>query len=105
MLDLKATKEIGDHGLLKGDTQRKLLIRKMSKVKFDFSKKINPKEKEEKGVSLVVKYHPSLNYLGKILRDKAGRGRICFKCYVKGEKKCSFKNALVEKSESSTDLK
>ena len=58
MLDLKATKEIGDHGLLKGETQRKLLIRKMSKVKFDFSKK---KEKEEKGVPLVVTYHPSLN--------------------------------------------
>ena len=29
----------------------------------------------------------------------------CFKCYVKEKRKCSFENALVEKSESSTDLK
>ena len=32
----------------------------MSKVNFNFSKKINLKEKEEKGVPLVVTYHPSL---------------------------------------------
>ena len=41
----------------------------MSKVKFNFSKKINPKEKEEKGVPLVVTYHPSLNCLSEIIRD------------------------------------
>ena len=41
----------------------------MSKVKFNFSKKINPKEKEEKGVPLVVTYHSSLNCLSKIIRD------------------------------------
>ena len=41
----------------------------MSKVKFNFSKKINPKEKKEKGVPLVVTYHPSLNCLSKIIRD------------------------------------
>ena len=28
----------------------------MSKVKFNFSKKINPKEKEQKGITLVVTY-------------------------------------------------
>ena len=33
------------------------------------------------------------------------KASICFKCYVKEGRKCSFKNALVEKSESSTDLK
>ena len=33
------------------------------------------------------------------------RARICFKCYVKEKRKCSFENALVEKSESATDLK
>ena len=31
--------------------------------------------------------------------------RICFNCYVKKERKCSFENALVEKSKSSTKLK
>ena len=41
----------------------------MSKDKFNFSKKINPKEREEKGVPLVVTYHPSLNCLSKIIRD------------------------------------
>ena len=33
------------------------------------------------------------------------RARICFKCYIEKEKKCSFENALVKKSESSTNLK
>ena len=33
--------------------------------------------------------------------DKA---RICFKCYVKQKRKCSFENAPVEKSRSSTNL-
>ena len=38
-----------------------------------------------------------------ILRtDRAG---VSFKCYVKEKWKCSFENAHVEKSESSTDLK
>ena len=41
----------------------------MPKVKFNFFKEINPKEKEEKGVPLVVTYHPSLNCLNKIIRD------------------------------------
>ena len=33
------------------------------------------------------------------------RARICFKCYVKEKRKCSFENAFVEKSESSINLK
>ena len=33
------------------------------------------------------------------------RARICFKCYIEKEKKCSFENTLVKKSESSTNLK
>ena len=33
------------------------------------------------------------------------RARICFKCYIEKERKYSFENALVEKSESSTNLK
>ena len=33
------------------------------------------------------------------------RARIWFKCYVKEKRKCSFENALVEKSKSSTNLK
>ena len=33
------------------------------------------------------------------------RARICFKCYVKEKRNCSFENALVEKSENSTNLK
>ena len=33
------------------------------------------------------------------------RARICFKCYIKVKRKCSFENAPVEKSESSTNLK
>ena len=41
----------------------------ISKVKFNFSKKINPKEKEDKDVPLVGTYHPSLNCLSKIIRD------------------------------------
>ena len=41
----------------------------MLKVKFNFSKKINPKEKEEKGVPVVVSYHPSINCLSEIIRD------------------------------------
>ena len=41
----------------------------MSKVKFNFSKKINPKEKEEKGVPLVVTCYRSLNCLSKTIRD------------------------------------
>ena len=33
------------------------------------------------------------------------RARTCFKCYIEKERKCSFENALVEKSKSSTNLK
>ena len=40
----------------------------MPKVKLNFSKKISPNEKEEKGVPLVVTYHSSLNCLSKIIR-------------------------------------
>ena len=32
-------------------------------------------------------------------------GRICFNCYIEKERKCSFENAHVGKSESSTNLK
>ena len=46
-----------------------IIVKEMSKFKFNFSKKINPKEKEEKDVPLVVTYHPSLNCLSKIVRD------------------------------------
>ena len=30
---------------------------------------------------------------------------MCFKCYVKEKRKCSFENALVENSKNSTNLK
>ena len=43
-----------------------IIDKEMSKVKFNFSKKINPKEKEVKGVSLEVTYHPSLNLIALI---------------------------------------
>ena len=33
------------------------------------------------------------------------RARICFKCHIEKERKCSFENGLMEKSESSTNLK
>ena len=33
------------------------------------------------------------------------RAKICFKYYVKEKRKCSFENALIEKSESSNNLK
>ena len=33
----------------------------------------------------------------------ADKTRICFKCYVKENRKCSFENALAEKSETSTN--
>ena len=40
----------------------------MLKVRFNFSKKINPKEKEE-NIPLVITYHPILNCLSEIIRD------------------------------------
>ena len=43
--------------------------KEMLKVKFNFSKKINPNEKKEKGVSQVITYHPSINCLIEIIRD------------------------------------
>ena len=46
-----------------------IIDKEMLKVKFNFSKKINPKEKEEKSFAQVVTYHPSLNCLSKIIRD------------------------------------
>ena len=33
------------------------------------------------------------------------RARICFKCYIEKERKCSFENALVEHNKSSNNLK
>ena len=33
------------------------------------------------------------------------RATICFKCYVKKKRTCSFESALVENSKSSTNLK
>ena len=54
--------------MLGGDKPAEIIHKKMSKVKFNFSKKINPKEKEEKVVPLVVTYHSSLNCLNKIIR-------------------------------------
>ena len=33
------------------------------------------------------------------------RARICFKCYVKEKRKCSFVNALVEMTKRSNKLK
>lgn len=36
---------------------------KKSIVKFNFSKKIKSKEKEEKGIPLIVTYYPSLDFL------------------------------------------
>ena len=33
------------------------------------------------------------------------RARICFKCDAKEKRKCNFENGLVEKSESSTNLR
>ena len=47
---------------LKEDTLRKSLIRK----NLEKSGKIKPKEKEEKGVPLIVTYHLSLNFLSKL---------------------------------------
>ena len=32
------------------------------------------------------------------------RARICFKCYIEKERKCSFENALVEKRVLSDEL-
>ena len=48
---------------------QEIIDKEMSMVKFDFFKKINPKGKEEKGVPLVVTYHPNLNCRSKIIRD------------------------------------
>ena len=36
---------------------------------------------------------------------RTDRTKICFKCYIEKKRKGSFETALVEKSESSTNLK
>ena len=41
----------------------------MSKVKFNFPRKMKPKVKEKKGVALIVKNHRNLNCLSKIIRE------------------------------------
>ena len=43
--------------LVKRRYLEEIIDKEMSKVKFNFFKKINLKEKEEKGVPLVVTYH------------------------------------------------
>ena len=63
--NLKATKEIWDHGLLKGDTQRELLIRKCRRSSLIFLRKLILRKR----CFLVVTYHPNLNCLSKIIRD------------------------------------
>ena len=63
--NLKATKETWDHGLLKGHTQRKLLIRKCRRSSLIFLRKLILRKR----CFLVVTYHPNLNCLSKIIRD------------------------------------
>ena len=69
----------------------------MSKVKFNFSRKIKPKGKEENDVLLIVTYHPSLNCLSKIFRENL---YITYLLYmndhvkrVSSSKLISFRNA------------
>ena len=51
---------------------------------------------------MIVRYRLIYNNNFILSTDTA---RVCFKCNIEKERKCSFKNALVEKSESSTNLK
>ena len=44
--------------------------KQMFKVKFNFSRKIQLKEKEQKSVPLIVIYQPSLTCQSKIVREK-----------------------------------
>ena len=54
---------------LKGRHPEEIDDKEMSKVKFNFSRKIKLKDKAEKGVPLIVPYHPSLNCLSTIIRE------------------------------------
>ena len=51
---LKVQKATWDHGFLKEDTQIKSFDKEMSKAKFNFSRKVKPKGKKEKGIILLV---------------------------------------------------
>ena len=51
---------------------------------------------------MIVRFRFNFNF---VFILGTGRAGICCKCYIEKERKCSFKNALVEKSESSTNLK
>ena len=46
-----------------------IIDKEMSKVKFNFPRKMKPKVKEKKGVALIVKNHRNLNCLSKIIRE------------------------------------
>ena len=48
---------------LKRRYPEEMVDEQMSNVKFNFSRKIKPKGKGEKGVLVIVTYHPSLNCL------------------------------------------
>ena len=48
---------------------KEFVDKEMSKIKFNFSKKIKLKEKNKKGVPLIVTYHLSRNCLSKIFRE------------------------------------
>ena len=53
---------------LKGRYPEEIGDKEMPNVEFNFSRKIRPKDKEEKGVTLTVTYHPSLNWISIIIR-------------------------------------
>ena len=55
---------------LKRRYPEEIIDKEISKVKFHFSRKIKPKCKGEKGVPLIVTYHPSLNCLSKNIKKK-----------------------------------
>ena len=61
-----------------------IIDKEMSNVKFNFFKKFDPNEKEEKGVPLVVTYHPSPYCYHKISRDNLHL------LYINGEVKQLF---------------
>ena len=48
---------------------KEIVDKEMSKIKFNFSKKVKLKEKNKKGVPLIVTYHLSRNCLSKIFRE------------------------------------
>lgn len=51
-----------------GRYPEEIVDKEMPNVEFKFSRKIRPKNKEEKGVTLTVTFHPSLNGLSIIIR-------------------------------------